>query len=163
MTVTQSRATERKDDRPLPGHRVRLGTDRPLRLGCGAELHDFPVPYQTYGSLNRDTSNAIPVCPAPTAVHVLADAHPVTVIPRAWALLVGPGQGQTQGEGSVPAHGRVAQGNVAVGFFADVDPMTATPARNHHCVAPERRECLKHICCLEHRSSTKKMLWNASF
>ena len=41
MTVTHSHATERKDARPLPGHRVRLGADRPLRLGCGAELHDF--------------------------------------------------------------------------------------------------------------------------
>ncbi len=72
MTVTQSRATERKDARPLPGHRVRLGADRPLRLGCGAELHDFSVAYQTYGSLNRDKSNAVLVCHALTGDQFVA-------------------------------------------------------------------------------------------
>ena len=91
MTVTQSRATERKDDRPLPGHRVRLGTDRPLRLGCGAELHDFPVAYQTYGSLNRDKSNAILVCHALTGDQFVAEPHPVTGKPGWWHLMVGPG------------------------------------------------------------------------
>ena len=28
---------------PLPGRHVRLGTETPLRLDCGAELADFPV------------------------------------------------------------------------------------------------------------------------
>ncbi len=92
MTVTQSHATERKDARPLPGHRVRLGADRPLRLGCGAELHDFPVAYQTYGSLNRDKSNAILVCHALTGDQFVAEPHPVTGKPGWWDLMVGPGK-----------------------------------------------------------------------
>ena len=41
----------------LPGHRVRLGQDRPLKLDCGAELRDFPVAYQMYGQLNADSAN----------------------------------------------------------------------------------------------------------
>ena len=92
MTVTQSRATERKDARPLPGHRVRLGADRPLRLDCGAELHDFPVAYQTYGSLNRDKSNAVLVCHALTGDQFVAEPHPVTGKPGWWDLMVGPGK-----------------------------------------------------------------------
>ena len=92
MTVTQSRATERKDARPLPGHRVRLGADRPLRLGCGAELHDFAVAYQTYGSLNRDKSNAVLVCHALTGDQFVAEPHPVTGKPGWWDLMVGPGK-----------------------------------------------------------------------
>ena len=92
MTVTQSRATERKDARPLPGHRVRLGVDRPLRLGCGAELHDFAVAYQTYGSLNRDKSNAVLVCHALTGDQFVAEPHPVTGKPGWWDLMVGPGK-----------------------------------------------------------------------
>ena len=92
MTVTQSRATERKDARPLPGHRVRLGADRPLRLDCGAELHDFPVAYQTYGSLNRDKSNAVLVCHALTGDQFVAEPHPVTGKSGWWDLMVGPGK-----------------------------------------------------------------------
>ena len=92
MTVTHSRATERKDARPLPGHRVRLGADRPLRLDCGAELHDFPVAYQTYGSLNRDKSNAVLVCHALTGDQFVAEPHPVTGKSGWWDLMVGPGK-----------------------------------------------------------------------
>ena len=36
----------------LPGHRVQLATDEPLRLDCGAELGPITVAYQTYGRLN---------------------------------------------------------------------------------------------------------------
>jgi homoserine acetyltransferase len=42
----------------LPGHRVELGRERPLRLDCGVELGPFTVAYQTYGRLNEDRSNA---------------------------------------------------------------------------------------------------------
>ena len=37
------------DTARLPGHRVRLAVDQPLRLDCGAELSPIAVAYQTYG------------------------------------------------------------------------------------------------------------------
>ena len=54
------------DAETFPGHRVVLGHDKPLRLDCGVELHDFTIAYQTYGELNADKSNAIVVCHALT-------------------------------------------------------------------------------------------------
>ncbi len=92
MTVTQSRTTEGKDARPLPGHLVSLGTDRPLRLDCGAELYEFPVAYQTFVALNRDKSNAVLICHALTGDQFVAEAHPVTGKPGWWDLMVGPGK-----------------------------------------------------------------------
>jgi homoserine O-acetyltransferase len=50
----------------LPGARVELGRDRPLRLDCGVELGPFTMAYQTYGSLNSERSNAVLVCHALT-------------------------------------------------------------------------------------------------
>ena len=52
------------EDGLLPGGRVVLGTDTPLRLDCGVELTDFAVAYQTHGELNAEKSNAVLVCHA---------------------------------------------------------------------------------------------------
>jgi len=85
------------DSRPpiggeLPGHRVLLGTDRPLKLDGGAELGPFTVAYQTYGKLNADRSNAILACHALTGDQFMAEPHPITGKPGWWALMVGPGK-----------------------------------------------------------------------
>ena len=76
----------------LPGHQVRLGRDRPLRLDCGVELGDFAVAYQTHGTLNAEKSNTILVCHALTGDQFLAEPHPVTGKPGWWELMVGPGK-----------------------------------------------------------------------
>ncbi len=76
----------------LPGHRVYLGADRPLKLACGADLSNFPLAYQSYGELNADKSNAILVCHALTGDQFLAESHPVTGKAGWWDLLVGPGK-----------------------------------------------------------------------
>ncbi len=76
----------------LPGHRVYLGVDRPLKLACGAELRNFPVAYQSYGHLNADRSNAILVCHALTGDQFMAEPHPVTEKEGWWELMVGPGK-----------------------------------------------------------------------
>jgi homoserine O-acetyltransferase len=76
----------------LPGHRVYLGLDRPLKLACGAELRNFPVAYQCYGHLNEERSNAILVCHALTGDQFVADRHPVTGKEGWWELMVGPGK-----------------------------------------------------------------------
>jgi len=80
------------DAETFPGHRVVLGHDKPLRLDCGVELHDFTIAYQTYGELNADKSNAIVVCHALTGDQFVADPHPVTGKPGWWEMMVGPGK-----------------------------------------------------------------------
>ncbi len=77
---------------PLPGHSVRLGRERPLRLDCGVELRDFNVAYQTYGNLNADKSNVVVVCHALTGDQFVAEPHPVTGKDGWWITLVGPGK-----------------------------------------------------------------------
>ncbi|MGH6953011.1 MAG: homoserine O-acetyltransferase MetX [Alphaproteobacteria bacterium] len=72
----------------MPGHRVELG---PMRLDCGVTLGPFTVAYQTYGTLNREKSNAIMVCHALTGDQYVAETHPVTGKPGWWELMVGPG------------------------------------------------------------------------
>ncbi len=76
----------------LPGHRVLLGTERPLKLDSGAEIGPFTVGYQTYGRLNADRSNAILVCHALTGDQFVAEPHPITGKPGWWEIMVGPGK-----------------------------------------------------------------------
>jgi len=72
----------------LPGRRVFLGVDRPLRLDCGVELSNFPVAFQTYGTLNAARSNAILVCHALTGDQFVAEPHPVTGKQGWWEIMV---------------------------------------------------------------------------
>ena len=34
---------------------------KPLKLDCGKTINDFPIAYETYGSLNKKKDNAIRV------------------------------------------------------------------------------------------------------
>jgi homoserine O-acetyltransferase len=80
------------DATELPGHRLLVPADQPLRLDCGIDLAPFTVAYQTYGRLNADKSNAILVCHALTGDQYVADEHhPVTGKPGWWEHMVGPG------------------------------------------------------------------------
>jgi len=80
------------DSASLPGHRVTLGTDEPLRLDCGVELSGFTIAYQTYGELNEDRSNAVLLCHALTGDQYVVEPHPLTGKPGWWSLMVGPGK-----------------------------------------------------------------------
>ncbi len=71
---------------------VHFPASEPLHLDCDQELAPFSVAYQTYGSLNRDKSNAILVCHALTGDQHVANNHPVTGKPGWWQNLVGPGR-----------------------------------------------------------------------
>ncbi len=76
----------------FPTQKAILGKKVPLRLDCGVELSDFPMAYQTYGTLNEDKSNAVLVGHALTGDQFVADVHPVTGKPGWWTTMVGPGK-----------------------------------------------------------------------
>ncbi|HEY1723381.1 MAG TPA: homoserine O-acetyltransferase [Magnetospirillaceae bacterium] len=76
----------------LPGSRLELGADAPLRLDCGVDLAPVTMAYQTYGTLNAERSNAILVCHALSGDQYLASTHPLTGKPGWWNAIVGPGQ-----------------------------------------------------------------------
>ena len=76
----------------LPGHRLTVGADQPMRLDSGAEIGPFTIAYQTHGTLNADRSNAILVCHALTGDQYVIGQHPVTGKPGWWQYMVGPGK-----------------------------------------------------------------------
>ncbi len=91
MTKGEASPAQQAENHDLPGHRVDLGHDEPLRLDCGVELGSFTVAYQTYGQLNAARNNAILVCHALTGDQFMTGEHPVTGKPGWWEQLVGPG------------------------------------------------------------------------
>ncbi len=65
----------------------------PLRLQSGAQLCDYTLMYETYGTLNADKSNAVLVCHALNASHHVAGVYaddPKKV--GWWDNMVGPGK-----------------------------------------------------------------------
>ncbi len=74
------------------GLSVELGREQPLELDCGVSLGPFTLAYQTYGTLNKDRSNAVLLCHALTGDQFVAGSHPVTGKPGWWELMVGPGK-----------------------------------------------------------------------
>lgn len=76
----------------LPGERVRLAEDGPLRLDSGVELRGVDIAYQTWGKLNADKSNAVLVCHALTGDHFVVGKHPLTGKDGWWEQVVGAGK-----------------------------------------------------------------------
>lgn len=80
-------------NRPVEvGNIVNLAKDTPLKLDCGKEISDFPIAYKTYGTLNKDKSNAILLCHGLTGDQYVASDHPVTGKKGWWEFLVGSGK-----------------------------------------------------------------------
>ena len=69
-----------------------LFTQSPLCLDGGAQLSPVTVGYETYGTLNKDATNAILICHALTGDQFVASNHPVTGKPGWWERIVGPGK-----------------------------------------------------------------------
>jgi homoserine O-acetyltransferase len=88
MTALTRSSAARSD---LPGQRAIFGAERPMRLDSGVEIGPFTVAYQTYGTLNRERSNAILLCHALSGDQFAAEIHPVTGKPGWWEMAVGPG------------------------------------------------------------------------
>lgn len=74
------------------GHVLHVAREVPMPLDCGTEIADFPIAFQTYGSLNADKSNAIVICHALTGDQYVASAHPVTGKDGWWSNMVGAGK-----------------------------------------------------------------------
>ena len=63
---------------------------KPLKLDCGQIISDFPLAYETYGSLNTKKDNAILVCHALTGDQFVTGLNPITKKDGWWSHAVGP-------------------------------------------------------------------------
>jgi homoserine O-acetyltransferase len=64
--------------------------EKPLKLDCGQIINDYPLAYETYGSLNENKDNAILVCHALTGDQFVTGLNPVTKKEGWWSYAVGP-------------------------------------------------------------------------
>jgi homoserine O-acetyltransferase len=65
---------------------------KPLKLDCGKTINDFPLAYETYGTLNKNKDNAILVFHALTGDQFVTGTNPVTNKEGWWVTAVGPGK-----------------------------------------------------------------------
>ncbi len=63
---------------------------KPLKLDCGQIINDYPLAYETYGSLNKNKDNAILVCHALTGDQFVTGLNPITKKEGWWSYAVGP-------------------------------------------------------------------------
>ena len=70
---------------------ARFPADDPLVTDAGVAI-PVTIAYQTYGSLNRDRSNAVLICHALTGDQHVANENPLTGKPGWWTTMVGPGK-----------------------------------------------------------------------
>ena len=67
-----------------------LVVKKPLKLDCGKTINNFPVAFETYGSLNENKDNAILVFHALTGDQFVTGLNPVTKKDGWWSFAVGP-------------------------------------------------------------------------
>ncbi len=71
----------------------RMAFPQPLRLRSGAELRDYEMVYETYGTLNAERNNAVLVCHALNASHHVAGTYAGQDKSEGWwDNLIGPGK-----------------------------------------------------------------------
>tara|TARA_B100001142_G_scaffold269602_1_gene275326 strand:- start:663 stop:1787 length:1125 start_codon:yes stop_codon:yes gene_type:complete len=66
--------------------------DKPLKLDCGKTINNFPLAYETYGTLNEKKDNAILVFHALTGDQFVTGKNPLTKKDGWWSYAVGPGK-----------------------------------------------------------------------
>ena len=66
--------------------------DKPLKLDCGQTISNFPLAYETYGSLNVKKNNAILVFHALTGDQFVSGINPITKKDGWWSYAVGSGK-----------------------------------------------------------------------
>ena len=68
----------------------KLIIEKPLKLDCGQTINNFPLAYETYGSLNEKKDNAILVFHALTGDQFVTGINPITKKDGWWSYAVGP-------------------------------------------------------------------------
>jgi homoserine O-acetyltransferase len=68
----------------------KLIIDQSLELDCGKTIKDFPLAYETYGTLNNNKSNAILAFHALTGDQFVTNINPITKREGWWTSAVGP-------------------------------------------------------------------------
>ena len=63
---------------------------KPLKLDCGQTITNFPLAYETYGTLNKNKDNAILVCHALTGDQFITGLNPIRKKDGWWSYAVGP-------------------------------------------------------------------------
>ena len=70
----------------------KLIIDQPFELDCGKTIKDFPLAYETYGTLNNKKSNAILVFHALSGDQFAANINPITKKEGWWSNALGDGK-----------------------------------------------------------------------
>ena len=65
---------------------------KPLTLDCGKIINNYPIAYETYGTLNEKRDNAILTFHALTGDQFVSGTNPITNKSGWWAYAVGPGK-----------------------------------------------------------------------
>jgi len=60
-----------------------------LKFSSGKSISPLEIAYETYGSLNKEKTNAILICHALTGDQYVSDTNPITKKPGWWDILVG--------------------------------------------------------------------------
>jgi homoserine O-acetyltransferase len=66
--------------------------EQPLKLACGVTLPSHTLAYETYGTLNKDNTNAILICHALSGNHHAAGFYEGDAKPGWWDQYIGPGK-----------------------------------------------------------------------
>ena len=66
--------------------------EQPLKLACGVVLPKHTLVYETYGTLNKNNSNAILICHALSGNHHAAGVYEQDAKPGWWDQYIGPGK-----------------------------------------------------------------------
>jgi homoserine O-acetyltransferase len=70
----------------------KLIVKKPLTLDCGKVINDFPIAYETYGTLNEKKDNAILIFHALTGDQFITGKNPITNKDGWWSYAVGSGK-----------------------------------------------------------------------
>ena len=65
---------------------------KPLKLDCGKTIENFPLAYETYGTLNDKKDNAILIFHALTGDQFASGTNPITNKEGWWSYALGPGK-----------------------------------------------------------------------
>ena len=63
---------------------------KPIKLDCGKIINNFPLAYETYGTLNEKKDNAILIFHALTGDQFVSGTNPITKKDGWWSFAVGP-------------------------------------------------------------------------